>query len=65
VEIGNDPFLDKEFISKYEALKASLTGVIFLSLEIKLENQKYPIVKVAGMQFIAATIKTIIFMKVS
>jgi len=44
VRIGKDPFLDKEFISKYEALKASLIGDIFLSLEVEINGLIYPIV---------------------
>jgi len=37
VKIGKDPFLDKEFISKYEALKASLEGDIFLIVEVNIK----------------------------
>ena len=37
--IGRYRFLDKEFISKYEALKESLKGDLFLMLEVDIDGQ--------------------------
>ena len=42
--IKNFRFIDKEFISRYEALKESLKGDLFIAAEIELENQIYEIV---------------------
>jgi len=39
IEIGKYRFIDKEFISKYEALKESLKGDLFLVMEIEIDGQ--------------------------
>ncbi|QTA82231.1 Uncharacterized protein dnl_46080 [Desulfonema limicola] len=39
IEIGQYRFIDKEFISKYEALKESLKGDLFLVMEIEIDGQ--------------------------
>jgi hypothetical protein len=39
VKLGPYRFLDKEFISKYEALKASLEGDLFLLLEAEIDHE--------------------------
>ena len=44
VKIGKDPFLDKEFISKYEALKASLEGDLFIIVEVDIDGQLFDVV---------------------
>jgi len=44
VKIGKDPFLDKEFISKYEALKASLEGDLFIIVEVEIDGQLFDVV---------------------
>jgi hypothetical protein len=39
VKIGRFSFIDKEFISKYEALKESLRGDIFVAVEAEIEDE--------------------------
>ena len=39
VKIGKYTFIDKEFISKYEALKDSLEGDLFLIMEMEIDNE--------------------------
>jgi len=39
IRIGNYRFIDKEFISRYEALKESLKGDLFLLAEIEVESE--------------------------
>ncbi|MEK7990741.1 MAG: hypothetical protein VSS52_007015, partial [Thiotrichaceae bacterium] len=39
VNLGSYRFIDKEFISKYEALKESLKGDLFLILEVEIDGQ--------------------------
>jgi flagellar biosynthesis/type III secretory pathway protein FliH len=38
ITVGQYHFIDKEFISKYEALKESLKGDLFLLMEIEIDN---------------------------
>ena len=38
VKIGSYRFIDKEFISKYEALKESLKGDLFVLMEVEIEG---------------------------
>ena len=44
INIGNYCFIDKEFISKYEALKESLKGDLFLVMEVDIDGQLQEIV---------------------
>jgi len=44
IRIGKHRFIDKEFISRYEALKESLKGDLFLALEVEIENHPQEIV---------------------
>ena len=44
IKLKSFRFIDKEFISRYEALKESLKGDLFIAAEIELENQIYEIV---------------------
>jgi hypothetical protein len=44
IRIGKYRFIDKEFISKYEALKESLKGDLFLVMEVEIEDQLSEIV---------------------
>jgi hypothetical protein len=44
VNIGQYEFIDKEFISKYEALKESLKGDLFIAVEIEIDNSIFEIV---------------------
>jgi len=39
VKIGRFSFIDKEFISKYEALKESLRGDIFVAVETEIDDE--------------------------
>lgn len=39
IKISRYTFIDKEFISKYEALRESLEGDLFLMLEIEINNE--------------------------
>jgi len=39
IRIGQYSFIDKEFISKYEALKESLKGDLFLLMEVEIEGE--------------------------
>jgi len=39
IRIGQYSFIDKEFISKYEALKESLKGDLFLLMEVEIDNE--------------------------
>ena len=39
IQIGKYRFIDKEFLSKYEALKESLQGDLFLLMEIEINGQ--------------------------
>jgi predicted transposase/invertase (TIGR01784 family) len=38
IKIGKYSFADKEFISRYEALKESLKGDLFLMMEVEIDN---------------------------
>ncbi len=38
VRVGKYRFIDKEFIQKYEALKESLKGDLFLIMEVEIDN---------------------------
>ncbi len=38
VKMGTYHFIDKEFLSKYEALKESLKGDLFLLMEVEIDN---------------------------
>jgi len=38
IRIGQYSFIDKEFISKYEALKESLKGDLFLLMEVEIDG---------------------------
>jgi len=38
VKIGDYTFIDKEFISKYETLKESLKGDLFLAMEVEIDG---------------------------
>ena len=38
VSIGNYTFIDKEFISKYESLKESLKGDLFVIMEVEIDS---------------------------
>ncbi|MBF0450319.1 MAG: hypothetical protein HQK75_06430, partial [Candidatus Magnetomorum sp.] len=38
MRIGNFTFIDKEFISRYEALKESLKGDLFVSMEMEIND---------------------------
>ncbi|RKZ54294.1 MAG: hypothetical protein DRR16_10820 [Candidatus Parabeggiatoa sp. nov. 3] len=38
IEIGEYTFIDKEFISKYESLKESLKGDLFLTMEVEIDG---------------------------
>ncbi|WP_186441731.1 hypothetical protein, partial [Desulfamplus magnetovallimortis] len=42
--IGKYTFIDKEFISKYEALKESLKDDLFLVMEVEIDNVLHEIV---------------------
>ena len=44
IRIGKYSFLDKEFISRYEALKESLKGDLFLAMETEIEGELRDIV---------------------
>ncbi|MCP4348527.1 MAG: hypothetical protein GY795_23845 [Desulfobacterales bacterium] len=44
IKIGDYTFIDKEFISKYEALKESLEGDLFLAMEVEIDGQIQEIV---------------------
>jgi len=44
IKVKKFRFIDKEFISKYEALKDSLKGDLFIAVEIELDNQTFEIV---------------------
>ncbi len=44
IKIGTYGFIDKEFISKYEALKESLEGDLFLIMEVDIDMQMQEIV---------------------
>ncbi len=44
IKIGAYTFIDKEFISKYEALKESLEGDLFLVMEVEIDGQIQEIV---------------------
>jgi len=39
IRIGKYSFIDKEFISRYEALKESLKGDLFLIMEVEVDGQ--------------------------
>ncbi len=39
IKIGACTFIDKEFISKYEALKESIKGDLFLVMEVEIDGQ--------------------------
>ena len=39
IQIGRYRFIDKEFISKYEALKESLKGDLFLLIEVEIDGE--------------------------
>ena len=39
IKIGKYTFIDKEFISKYEALKESLKGDIFIAMELEIDDK--------------------------
>ena len=39
VKVKNCKFIDKEFISKYEALKDSLKGDLFIAAELEIDGQ--------------------------
>ncbi|MCP4104500.1 MAG: hypothetical protein GY749_03030 [Desulfobacteraceae bacterium] len=39
IKIGNYTFIDKEFISRYETLKESLRGDLFLAIEAEIEGK--------------------------
>ena len=39
IKIGQYRFIDKEFISKYEALKESLKGDLFLLMEVEIDGE--------------------------
>jgi len=45
VNLGSYRFIDKEFISKYEALKESLKGDLFLILEVEIDGQYQAVAK--------------------
>ncbi len=44
VKIGRHRFIDKEFISKYEALKESLKGDLFLVMEVEIDDRFHEVV---------------------
>ena len=44
IRIGKYSFLDKEFISRYEALKESMKGDLFLAMETEIEGELRDIV---------------------
>ncbi|MEK8018889.1 MAG: hypothetical protein VSS75_018620, partial [Candidatus Parabeggiatoa sp.] len=44
IEIGEYTFIDKEFISKYESLKESLKGDLFLTMEVEIDGRLQEIV---------------------
>ena len=44
IKIGKFRFIDKEFISKYEALKESLKGDLFVVVEVEIDSQLCEIV---------------------
>ena len=44
VKIGAYRFIDKEFINKYEALKESIKGDLFLIMEVEIEDQVHEII---------------------
>ena len=44
ISIGKYSFIDKEFISKYETLKESLKGDLFLAMEVEIEGRLQEIV---------------------
>ena len=44
IQIGNYTFIDKEFISKYESLKESLKGDLFLAMEVEIDGKLQEIV---------------------
>lgn len=39
IRIGRYTFIDKEFISRYEALKESLKGDLFLTMEVEADGE--------------------------
>ncbi len=39
IRIGKYTFIDKEFISKYEALKESIKGDLFIAMEVEIDGQ--------------------------
>ncbi|MDM8536275.1 hypothetical protein QUF70_05940 [Desulfobacterales bacterium HSG17] len=44
ISIGKYQFIDKEFISRYEALKESLKGDLFLVMEIEIDDRMQEVV---------------------
>ncbi len=38
IKIGKYTFIDKEFIDKYEALKESLEGDLFLAMDVEIDG---------------------------
>ncbi|KPA09022.1 hypothetical protein MHK_010775 [Candidatus Magnetomorum sp. HK-1] len=44
VSVGKYTFIDKEFISKYEALKESLKGDLFIAVEIEINGEIFEII---------------------
>jgi len=44
IQIGKYTFIDKEFISKYESLKESLKGDLFLAMEVEIDGMLREIV---------------------
>ncbi len=44
IRIGKPRFIDKEFISRYEALKESLKGDLFLAMEVEISGEMQEIV---------------------
>ena len=44
ITIGKYRFIDKEFISKYEALKESIKGDLFVIMEVEIENRFHEII---------------------
>jgi len=44
ITIGKYKFIDKEFISKYEALKESLKGDLFIIMEVEIDGKIWEII---------------------
>ncbi len=44
IKLGKYVFIDKEFISKYEALKESLKGDLFIAVEIEIDGELLEII---------------------